>query len=165
MNAAHLHLMVNHLPLFATIFSGLLLAAGLLLKQKPLSQAGLALAIVAALGAFAALETGEGAEDMVEDLPGVVRGTIHDHQEAAEAALWSTIVLGAFALGALALPVRMAEAKRKATLGALALTLVAFVLIARANNLGGHIRHPEITSGNPSLPGGVADDDERERRP
>ncbi len=159
MNAAHLHLMVNHMPLFAVFFGGLLLAAGMLLKQKALVSAGLVLALIAAVGAFVAVETGEGAEEIVEEIPGVVRQNIHDHQEAGEAAMWTTVVLGLFAAAALAVPARMAGAKRAATIGSLVLALVAFAMVARAANLGGYIRHPEITSGSAVGGGGAGPED------
>jgi hypothetical protein len=41
MNAAHLHLMVNHLPLFALLFAGGLLLAGILRKQLAITNAGM----------------------------------------------------------------------------------------------------------------------------
>lgn len=41
MNAAHIHLMVNHLPLFAALFGGGLLAYGLLRKQRALRSCAL----------------------------------------------------------------------------------------------------------------------------
>lgn len=73
--------------------------------------------------------------------------------------MWTTVVLGVFALAALALPARMARAKRAATIGSLVLTLVAFAMVARAANLGGYIRHPEITSGSTVGGGGEARED------
>lgn len=168
MNAAHLHLLVNHLPLFAVIFGGLLLGSGMLLKRNDLVSAGLVLAIVAAIGAFAAVETGEGAEEVVENIAGVARQDIHEHEEAGEAALWTTALLGVFALGALALPARMARAKRAATIGSLVLALAAFATVARTAYLGGYIRHSEIRNGSSigvgSAAGGeVRDGEERGR--
>jgi uncharacterized membrane protein len=159
-NAAHLHLMVNHLPLFAALFAGALLAAGLLRRHKALSDAGLVLAVVAGMGAFAAAQTGERAEGIVENLPGVTEAAIENHEEAAEAAMFTAIALGVLALAALALPARMAGAKRAATLGSLAVALVAFALVGRAANLGGMIRHTEISDGASVLLDGHAEADE-----
>ena len=92
-------------------------------------------------------------------------GRIHAHEESAEVALWTTIALGVFALGALALPVRLARTKRAATAGAVVLTLVGFAMVARTASLGGHISHPEITGGSSFVPGGGAlgEDEGRER--
>jgi len=148
MNSAHFHLMVNHLPVFAALFSAALVAAGLAFRKKPIVDAGLVLAVVAAIGAVAATQTGERAEEMVEELPAVAEATIHEHEEAAEVAMFALVALGGLALVALAIPVRMATAKTAATWGALALAFVAFGLVGRAANLGGLIRHPEILSGS-----------------
>jgi hypothetical protein len=145
MNAAHFHLIVNHLPLFTALFGGVILAVGLLLKQQALTRAGLAFAVLTGIGAFVAVESGERAEEIVEEVAGVVESTIHDHEEAAEVAMFASILLGVLALAALAVPERHAAFKRGATLGSLALTLVALGLIGRAANLGGFIRHTEIS--------------------
>ncbi len=153
MNAAHLHLMLNHLPLFAALFAGALIAVGSWRAHKALTDAGLVLAVVAALGAFAAVQTGERAEEIVEGLPAVAEATIESHEEAAEAAMFTTVLLGALALTALALPLRMARTKHLATLGSLMLAVVAFGLVGRAANLGGMIRHTEISNVAPGYSG------------
>lgn len=146
MNAAHFHLIVNHLPLFAALFGGTILAVGLLRKQEALTRVGLVLAVLTGIAAFVAVESGERAEEIAEDVAGVVEATIHDHEEAAEAALFASILLGVVALAALVVPERHAAFKRAATIGSLVLTLVAFGLIGRAANLGGFIRHTEIST-------------------
>ena len=66
MNAAHFHLIVNHLPLFAAMFGGLLMAAGLWRRSENLTRAGLMLGLVAGLGAGLASFSGERAEELVE---------------------------------------------------------------------------------------------------
>jgi len=144
MNAAHLHLMVNHLPLFAALFAGALIAFGMLKKHAPVTNAGLVLAVVAGLGAFAAARTGEGAEEIVSELAGVSEAVIESHEEAAEAAMIAAIGLGLLALAALATPARMVRVRQAATVGSLVMSLATFGLVARTANLGGAIRHPEI---------------------
>lgn len=168
MNSAHLHLVVNHLPVFAVLFATALVVAGLAFKQKSVVDAGLVLAVVAALGALAAVQTGERAEGVVEELAGVSEEMIEQHEEAAEAALFAMLALGAVALVALAAPARLARAKRAATWGSLALAFLSFGLVGRAANLGGMIRHTEISDvGAPLYPGQPtfedgSEDEERE---
>lgn len=158
MNAAHLHLVVNHLPVFAGLFGGLLLATGLLARKKLLADPGLVLAVIAALGAFLAVQTGERAEEVLEGYAGVSEATIHEHEEAAEIATAAAVVMGFLALTPLVLPGRAAAPKRWATVGALTLTVLAFGLVARAANLGGQVRHPEIANGATVLLEGVEDE-------
>lgn len=158
MNAAHLHLMVNHLPLFAALFAGAILAFGLYRSLPSLINVGLVLALVAGVGAFIAVQTGERAEGLVEDLPGVTEMAIEEHEEAAEAATWAAILAGLVALGGLALPDRAKRTQRITAMATLALTVVAFALVARAANLGGMIRHTEISDAPTTLldgPGGA----------
>jgi uncharacterized membrane protein len=167
MNSAHLHLVVNHLPVFAVLFASALVVAGLAFKKKPLVDAGLVLAVVAAVGALAAVQTGERAEGIVEELAGVSEAMIEQHEEAAEAALLAMLALGAVAVLSLAAPARMARAKTATTWVSLALTFLAFGLVARAANLGGMIRHTEISDvGAPLFPSEVpshdGDDDRNE---
>jgi hypothetical protein len=136
--------MVNHLPLFAALFAGALLAVGMLRKQVALTNAGLVIAVVAGLGAFAAAQTGERAEEIVSELAGVSETAIEPHEEAAEAAMFAAMGLGVLALAALALPTRMAKTRRAATITSLVMAAATFGLVARTANLGGAIRHPEI---------------------
>ncbi|MDH3205156.1 MAG: hypothetical protein OEO79_01010 [Gemmatimonadota bacterium] len=146
MNAAHLHLLVNHLPLFASLFAAGVLAYALYRNLPALVNVGLVLALVAGVGAFAASQTGERAEGVVEELPGVTETAIEAHEGAAEAATWAAIVTGLLALGGLALPDRAQRTQRLVAMATLALTLLTFALVARAANLGGMIRHTEIGS-------------------
>jgi len=145
MNAAHLHLLVNHLPLFAALFAGAILAFALYRSLPALVNVGLVLALVAGVGAFVGSQTGERAEGVVEDLPGVTEMAIEEHEEAAEAATWAAIITGLLALGGLALPDRAHRGQKLAAVATLALTVVTFTLVARAANLGGMIRHTEIS--------------------
>ena len=152
MNAAHLHLMVNHLPLFASLIACGILAFGLYRRLPALVNVGLVLVFVAGVGALLAGQTGERAEGIVEDLPGVTEAAIHEHEEAAEAASLVAILAGLVALGGLALPDRAERMQRLVAIVTLALSLGTFVLVARAANLGGHIRHTEISAA--TAPGG-----------
>jgi uncharacterized membrane protein len=145
MNAAHLHLIMNHAPVFGVAFALVLLAVGRYRRSEDLTRAGLLTLVASAAAALAAMLTGDAAEDPVERLAGVSKAAIHAHEEAAELAAIVTYVAGALALGALGLRRRAARvAGRLSALAAVA-AVAAFVLMARAANLGGQIRHAEIT--------------------
>lgn len=149
MNAAHLHLLVNHLPVIGTLFAILLLAGALVRRNTELARASLALFVVAAITGLAAYFTGEPAEDVVERIPGITKAAIHSHEEAAELA---TILLGSFgvfALGALIyFRKRTAQIPRGFVVFALLLSLIPAAAMAWTANQGGEIRHAEIRSGN-----------------
>ena len=144
MNAAHFHLVVNHLPLFAAMFGGMLLAAGLSRRSESLTRAGLMLGVVAGLGAGLASFSGERAEELVEGLQGVTEAAIEEHEEAAEITLWTGIAFGALSLLALLAPATRGRLARHTRGAALSLAVLTFVTAAWTANLGGRIRHPEM---------------------
>lgn len=146
MNAAHIHLVVNHVPLFAALFGACLLAIGLLKNERSLKSAGLVLGLVAGLGGVVAVQSGERAEDVVEAYAGTNEAAIEEHEEAAEVTQWAAILLGLVSLGALLMPKGRDALRGRAEWLTLALFVVTLGLVARTANLGGPIRHPEISA-------------------
>lgn len=142
MNQAYIHLVLNHLPILGSLFGLALLAVGALQRQEVLTRAGLVTVLVAALLCIPVQLTGEGAEELVEDRPGVTHELIHEHEEAAELAFWVLEVTGALALVTLALRgnTRTALLSRLTLLGAAA----SFGLMVHTGLEGGQINHPEI---------------------
>jgi hypothetical protein len=160
MNAAHLHLMVNHAGLFAALFGGLLLAAGMYRALPSLTRAGLVLAIVAGISSIVAVQTGERAEGIVEEMPGVAMQAVEAHEEAAEIAQFASIVLAVLAGAALALTKRAPAMSRIAVIGSLFAAAAVFGLTAQAANLGGRIRHSEVAPPTLVAPPDLAHTDE-----
>ena len=147
MNAAHLHLLLNHLPVIGTLFTILLLAIGVATKNTSLVRTSLVFFPLLALTAVAVMLTGEPAEHLVKQLPGVAKAAIHEHEEAAEMA---TYALGALGVASLALLVALRKRPRLPAgfaLALLAFSLVPAAAMARTAYLGGQIRHSEIQSG------------------
>ena len=143
MNAAHLHLLLNHAPVFGVFFALGLLGLGRLRRSEELSRLGLVALVLSAGAALAAMLTGEPAEEAVEHLVGVTERAIHAHEEAAELAAVVTYAAGGIALAAL-LFFRRRGLGPRLTMLALLVAFAAFGLMARTANLGGQIRHPEI---------------------
>ena len=141
---AHLHLMGNHLPVFASTLAILVLAWGLLRKKREIATVGLVLAVIAGIGAFAARQTGHEAEEQVEDSTWANRRLIHEHEEAADAAFIVTAITGALAL--VALFTRRGGKSGPAWLSWLVLValLFSFSALAKAALYGGYIRHGEV---------------------
>lgn len=75
-NQTHLHLLITHLPIFGSLFGGLVLAYGLWTKSDQTKTAAYFLFIISSIGAGIAYLTGEAAEETVENIPGVVESTI-----------------------------------------------------------------------------------------
>lgn len=146
MNDAHLHLLVNHVPVLGAVFAFLLGAYGLVRRQPDVVRAALLGLVLVGLGSVVAMQTGERAEEVVEHLNGVSEGRIYEHEEAAEVANYAAIAMGALALGVLVWQRGQPRIGLPPTGVLLVVALVVVVLMARAAALGGEIRHPEIRS-------------------
>jgi uncharacterized membrane protein len=145
MNGAHLHLMLNHLPVLGTVFGLLLLAYGLIRKKPDLLKLSLGVFVLAALAAGAAYLTGEQAEEVVEHLAGISEAIIEPHEEAAWIALLGAGVLGLLALGGL-IWFRQRDVSKMFSVATLVLALAVSGWMVYTANLGGKISHPEIRS-------------------
>ena len=150
MNQTHIHLIITHLPIFGSILGGLVLAHGLWTKSNQTKIAAYNLFIISAIGAGIAYLTGEGAEESVEDMQGVVEATIKTHEEFAQFALISFIFLGLASIVGLFLTLRKSPMTRAIAFIVFFISIISFGLVARTGYLGGQIRHTEISSPNNS---------------
>ncbi|MEO8623258.1 MAG: DUF2231 domain-containing protein [bacterium] len=144
---AHVHLILNHLPIIITGIALLLAAVAAWRRDDYLVRVALSLLVLAALSALPTYLTGEDAEHAVIDMPGVTRELIHDHEDMALIAACVVGALGTFALWALwryRRPVVIPTLLVRATVvGA----LIGTALMAYTGLLGGEIRHTEVRSG------------------
>ena len=150
MNWAHVHLLINHIPVMGLIGGVLLLGYAIARKSAEatmLSFVLFALIAVATIGVFVA---GEEAEDVVKNLPGVTEAYIGRHEEAAEPTLIVIEALGVLAIAGLVLLRRKGAIPRWLVLAVLGTSLVASVAVGFTAYLGGQIRHTEIRSSAPS---------------
>jgi hypothetical protein len=154
MNAVHLHLLLNHVAIMGTIFSTLIFVYALFRKNESVKNVGLAGFVLSALVAIPVFLTGEPAEEAVEHLPGVLESLIHDHEEAAELAIWFVEATGALALlGLLFRKMRFFSGPLFSILLVL-VSLAASFSIGYTGYIGGQVRHPEVTG---VAPGGEVD--------
>lgn len=145
MDLAHLHLILNHVPVIGLVIGFFVLAWGVLRKYDDVGNIGLVTLFVTSLVAIPVYLTGEPAEDIVENLPGVSEQVIELHEDAAMYSLVLCIVVGVLALVALAARRFMSDAIAMiATFAVLVFTLLAGASIAYTANLGGQVRHTEI---------------------
>lgn len=144
MNWAHIHLLLNHLPVVGTIFGVLLLLLALVRKSEELKRVGLGVLVLAALIALPVYFTGEPAEKVVEHLPGVAEPMIERHENAALFALLMAGGAGVVALAGLILFRRAEKLPRWIVAATLVLSLATSGLMGWTANLGGQTRHTEI---------------------
>ena len=145
MNPAHLHLILNHVPLYGATAGVILLIVALVGVRESVARAGLVVFVLTAAVAGIVYLTGQPAEELVEDLPEVSESVLEAHEQAARVA---TLTMGAFGLIALyGLVVLRRRVTPRFTRAALVLSLVPLAAIAWAAYLGGQVRHSEIRPG------------------
>ncbi len=161
-SGAHLHLLVNHIPILGAFFALGLLLASYRFAGDVLRRTAFVFLIGTALAAAAADLSGDPAADAIEHFPGVRRDVVHEHEELAEKAYIAAGIVGVLALGAL-VRFRRTPVPGGATLVLLAGTVLVSGLMAYTGLLGGRVRHTEVR------PGAMAGDavkieESRERR-
>jgi uncharacterized membrane protein len=145
MNAAHLHLLLNHLPVVGTLFALLLLLFGIARQNNEIKKAAFWFFVLAALCAIPAYLTGAPAEKLIKEIPGVTENAIDRHEDFAKIALVLDLAVGALALFGLII-CRAKVVPPWLVLLVLVLSLAAGGALAWTANLGGQIRHTEIQS-------------------
>jgi uncharacterized membrane protein len=152
MNGVHIHLVVNHFQIITPILALLILIAGFIFKSQIVKRVAFALFIFGALFTFAAMATGEGAEDMAEELEIASHLTIHAHEEHAEIFAILTYVLGAFSLVSLWSNVKGKDFAKVLAYVTLAFSLIVIYFAQQTGSSGGEIRHTELYEPATSTP-------------
>lgn len=150
MDGAHLHLILNHIPVFGLLVGFLLLAWGMVRGYNDIQKAALVTLFVTAATALPVYLTGEPAEDIVEKLPGVSEQIMSQHEDSAMFSLIMAMITGVLALGAIAVKRFLStQIAAMAAVAVLIVTLITGGAMAFTANLGGQIRHTEIRNGQP----------------
>lgn len=146
MNFAHVHLILNHIPVVGIPIALAFLAFGYFRANAGAERFALATLIAIAALTVPTYLTGEPAEKRVEHEPGVAESWIEEHEDSAELSLILTELTGVLAISALA--IRGNERTRRyAVLGTMGAALAASLSLGYTANLGGKIRHTEIREG------------------
>ncbi len=143
---AHLHLLLNHVPIIVTALGLCLLAAALLRRGDDLARLALVFFVGGALATIPTYFTGEPAADAIDGLPGVTKAIIDRHEDAAGIAAIAVGALGVFALFALWRYRTTPHLPRAVTRVTMAGALAGSGLIAWTGFLGGQVRHTEVRS-------------------
>jgi hypothetical protein len=166
---AHLHLLVNHLPVEGSIFGALLLLFAIIRNNAELKRTAFLVLIFVGIATFVADTTGGGAARIVRKIPSTDRKDITEHAQSADYAKAAAGITGAVALIGLVFAWRRKDKVQIVSsngtettvqsyvryhkaphtgfvIACLVLSLFEISVIARTAYLGGKIRHPEIES-------------------
>jgi uncharacterized membrane protein len=149
MNASQIHLALTHVPVILSIIGLVIMLVALTRKNDTLTKTSFYIFLAAGLFALPVYFTGEGAEEVVEDLPGVSEGIIGQHEQFATISLTVILISAAASLAALFL-FKSYKAIRIMKYAVLLFAFGSAVTMARTAQLGGQIRHTEIQSASVS---------------
>ncbi len=150
MDGAHLHLLLNHFPIIGTLVGIGVLAYGLFTNNLSVKKVGLGIFVIMTLLAIPAYFSGEEAEEAVEHLPGISDRVIHEHEELAEKAILMMALLGGLSLWSLYGFWKKRSFSKMLTIITFVFSLVTFGVFAKVGNLGGQIRHTELSGDAPN---------------
>jgi len=159
MDQVHIHLLITHLPIFGSILGGFVLAYAIWSKSDQTKIASYYVLIISSIGAVISYLTGEGAEEAVEDIQGVAKNMIDQHEDFAMFALVGLIAVGVISIAGLYLTIKKSSLANIVATLALVITLISFGLVARTGYLGGQIRHTEIGTNSPAQGEGNSEDE------
>jgi len=153
-NGAHIHLMINHVPELGTFFIIMLLLYGVARKSDEIIKVSLGAFVLLGLMTILVYLTGEGAEKVVKNLPGVTEAFIGRHEEMAGLSLVLIVTLGIASCAGLIFFRRSATIPQWFIALVLVLSFGAAAVVGITANLGGQIRHTEIrdVAASPAAP-------------
>ena len=145
MALSHLHLLLNHIPVIGSVIAFGLLLLALVLRSSDLRHAGLEVVVLVGLFSLPAYLSGAGAQLAPANRTDVAVVMVRAHHDAA--------LLGSVAmlLTTMAAWIGLWQTRRRGhpargVFGTVLLfAIVTLALMGRAANLGGQIRHPEVT--------------------
>lgn len=147
LNWPHIHLMLNHIPVLATVFGLAVLVAGRYFKKDDFVRVALWTFAVAGVFSVVAYLTGDEAADTVANMAGVSNQIIDKHEDFAVAAMSVCCLLGAASVAGLYLDRTSGRPHETLILLVLVISLVVSGLMAWTANLGGQVHHPELRPG------------------
>ena len=147
MNAAHLHLMFNHLSIIGLGFAILFTLLAIFGKSPELKKLSCWLYILIGLLSVLAILTGDGAGEIVKTYPGISNDAIEHHETWGYILFYGLIAIGIVAIGGLWFSRKNELFLKKFNIATLVMAIVLVFLAFQTGTTGGKIRHPEIEQG------------------
>jgi uncharacterized membrane protein len=135
--------MITHLPIYGSFLGTLVLIYGRVTKSHHTKMAAYFVLFIAALGGIVAFSTGEAAEETIENVQGISKNLIEEHEEFGNITFAVIIALGLASLTALLLTWKKSKLSNLISIIALMLSIVCVGMSSWTGYLGGQIRHTE----------------------
>lgn len=143
MNKAHFHLLLNHVPIIFPIIGLVILLLGFFYKSDVIKRTSFFVLILGAIITIPAFISGEGAEEIVENII-YDHKLIHEHEEMGEKFAILSYLLGIISLVALWLNWKQKASKEKIAILCIIVCMITIFLGQKTGTTGGEIRHNEI---------------------
>jgi uncharacterized membrane protein len=147
MNAAHLHLMFNHLPIVGLGFAILLNILAIIRKSEELKKLSFWFYILIGILAILPILTGDGAGEILMTYPGIDKDVIENHETWAYIFFYGLMLNGVLGIAALWFSRKNPDLVKKMSVAMLIVGLVLLVFAYQTGVTAGKIRHPEIETG------------------
>lgn len=149
MNAAHLHLMINHIPVLGSVAVLVLILYSVLKKNRDVTRLTLKVAILIGLLSIPVFLSGEPAEDVIEHVLKTNDTFVERHEDFSGYALFMTELVAVVAVVGLVKSRTTADVSAKliAALGIMA--AVNAGMMGYTAYLGGQIMHTELREAKP----------------
>jgi biotin transporter BioY len=159
MNPSQIHLALTHIPVVLSLTGLVMLAVSMISKNNTALRISLYIFLAAGLFTLPVFFTGEGAEEVVEEIPGVAGSMIEKHEDIAKYTLWTILITAFVSLaGLVKLNGRSFFNSLKYPL--LVLAIVSAGLMTATAHFGGQIRHTEL---NNNIAAGAMDNGENNK--
>ncbi|MBP7822025.1 MAG: hypothetical protein KA010_03820 [Saprospiraceae bacterium] len=147
MDAIHLHLLINHLPIVGIIIGALIFYAGLIRSNRTVLSTGAWVMLISAILSFPTNMSGERAEDASRKLTYIEHDRVEHHEDMAKRFLFSNVGLAVSSLlylFASKATSRLAGYKFLITIILIIFSISSMYFSIDAGKSGGEIRHEEI---------------------
>lgn len=151
MNPIHFHLLLNHVPIFAVLFGFVLMAYGIIYKNRTVEMTALVFFIFAALSAIPANRSGESAEDSIENIAGIDHQVVEAHEEGTKPFFIGTVLLGVVSIITVLLHRKQKAFASKLHIPLVIMALVVGIFAYQAGVSGGKIRRPDLRDGGNTM--------------
>lgn len=145
-------MIVNHLSIVGLLIGILVLISGLALKKTEVKHTALGVFIFSAIASIIAFYTGEGAEEVVENVAGISETLIHEHEEYADSFFAFTLILGGISFVIFIAEVRKFSLSKYLVMLCLLVAIADGILAIYVGASGGEIRHTEIRGDAKMIP-------------
>jgi hypothetical protein len=158
----YIHVVLNHLPIFGTIFGAFALATSLILRSRTAQITALILTLIAGASAYPVFVTGQRSYKTIRGVSDDAGADwLDEHMDRAEKTIGAFYFLAALAIAGLLGPIKWP----KSAVPLAALTLVVAILCSGIAvyiaQPGGRVRHPEFRPGENPTPTSETDHHEK----